>query len=100
MKRPERLQAALSANGTLVHLANSEGQTVCSSKVYAVYRAHARVTCPQCRKRRPEKAKRLEQRPLVVGVDHSPFYEAMRRALDAGATQEPVVMVAYWPVLG
>ncbi len=98
-KRYERLYAALSPNGHRVHIANSEGQPACGSQVFATYRVHARVTCALCAKRRPKKAKQFAERPLVVGIDHSPFYAAMSRALEAGATEEPAVKVAYWPVL-
>ncbi len=96
----ERLFAALSPNGHRVHLANGDGQPVCGSKVIAVYRARARVTCPGCRVRRAQKARRLDGRPLVVGVNHEPFYAAMRRALESGASQPPRVRVTHWPVLG
>lgn len=98
-RRPERLRAALSANGHLVHLARADGLPVCGTKISACYRVHARVTCPGCRRRRPEKTKRLERRPYVIGVDHSPLYAALQRALESGAPSLPRVRVRFWPVL-
>lgn len=94
-----RLRAALSPNGKLVHLADPEGRTVCCSDVVASCFVHARITCKICRARRPQKAARLEGRPHVVGVDWSPLYAAIRRALEAGVTREPRVKVKFWPVL-
>lgn len=99
MKRRERLRAALSPNGKLVHLADSEGNPVCRSGVIASCGVHARITCRTCRARRPRKAARLEERPLVCGVDWSPLYAAFSRALDGGATSAPRVKVQFWPVL-
>lgn len=95
---PERLHTALSPNGTKVHLATSEAQPICGSRVRASCRVHARVTCPQCRQRRPLKASRRDKRPRVTGVDWSPLYAAVRRALEAGS-EMPRVRVQFWPVL-
>ncbi len=95
----ERLHAALSPNGHCVHLATSDGQAVCGSKIHATCFVHARITCPGCAHRRPRKAQRLARRPHVVGVDWSPLYAALQRALEEGATEHPKIRVAFWPVL-
>lgn len=109
MIRPERLRAAMSGNGRLVHLATSDGQPVCSSRVNAENYVHARITCPGCLRARPRKAARLRNRPLVIGLDFSPLYAAIGRVLDAIvagpvairlAAKEPMVKVRFWPVLG
>lgn len=97
--RFERLHAALSSNGHRVHLATADGMPVCGSSVLARCRVHARITCPQCRRRRPKKAQRLDSRPLVTGVDWSPLYAAIRRALEDGATEPPIVKVSFWPMI-
>ncbi len=96
----ERLYAALTPNGRLVHLAHANGRPVCGSRVVATCRVHARVTCPECRRRRPKKTARLADRPLVVGVDWAPLYAAIRRALASGeATRMPHLNAPFWPVL-
>jgi hypothetical protein len=95
----ERLRAGLSPNGKLVHLANVHGHPVCGSGVTATCFVRARITCKTCRARRSEKARRLDGRPFVVGVDWSPLYAAFKRALDGGAAEEPKVKVRFWPVL-
>jgi len=99
MAARERLVAGLAANGTRVHLARADGSPICGSNVIAGCRVVARITCPQCRVKRPKKAARLDGRPHVVGVNWSPFYAALRRALAAGAVSEPRVKVRFWPVL-
>jgi len=93
------LHAALSGNGSRVHLAHADGTPVCGAAVLARYRVRARITCSTCLRKRPKKAMRLAGRPVVVGVDHSPRYAAIARALRAGATVEPSIKVKYWPVL-
>ena len=95
-----RLHSALSPNGKRVHLATSSGRPVCGSKVIASCRVIARITCPGCAQRRPVAARRRSTWPLVIGLNWEPYYRALGRALDGGATKEPEVKVPYWPVLG
>ncbi len=100
-RRRERLVAACSNNGKLVHLVNAKtARAACGYWCGDVNKVHARVTCRRCAAKRPVTAKRYADRPLVVGIDHAPFYEACRRALEAGATDMPKPKVAFWPVLG
>lgn len=100
-RRPgERLHAALSPNGRSVHLATADGHPICGAHVDARCPVHACIGCPGCRRRRPEKAKRLDRRPRVVGLNWDPYYAAIGRALREGATVEPRIRVKYWPVLG
>jgi hypothetical protein len=98
-KLREKLYAGLSPNGKKVHLANIAGRPVCGSDVSAHCRVHARVTCPACARARPDKARRLGSRPLVVGLNWEPLYAALGRAVARGETEEPRVRVPYWPVL-
>lgn len=93
------LFSACSNNGRLVHLATSDGQPACSSKGLARCRVYARITCPACIKKHPEKSKRRAARPHVIGVDWSPLYAAIRRSIDSGDTESPPVRVHYWPIL-
>ncbi len=95
----EYLRAALSPNGHLTHLARRDGSPICGAKISASYVVHARVTCHGCLRRRPDKARRLARRPYVIGVDHSPLYAAVARALEGGSAEMPAVRVRFWPVL-
>lgn len=98
IRRPlERLSPALSPNGRLVHLARADGTPVCGSGVTVTCPVRARVTCPGCRAKRPQKTRRHEDRPHVVGVDWSPLYAALGRALATSSRRAP--KVRYWPVL-
>lgn len=93
------LHAALSPNGHLVHLATAGGKPACGSGVSASYRVLARVTCRRCAAKHPKLAALLREQPLVVGVDHSPLYAAVRRALENGDDRMPRQRAAFWPVL-
>lgn len=95
----EYLRAALSPNGHRVHLASKTGRAVCGSKIIATCFVRARITCATCAEKRPAQAKRRSQDPHVVGVDWSPLYAALRRALVAGETEHPKVKVGFWPIL-
>lgn len=98
MKTPSTV---CSANGQLVHLLpQGAAYTACGYRIGDAYRVHGKVTCKKCRSKRPKVAARFDDRPLVVGVNHAPFYAAVQRALDAGATEAPNVPVTHWPVLG
>lgn len=99
MKRRTPLFAAMSPNGHVVHLATSGGRPACGASVIAKCRVHARVTCRWCAARHPDRAARLAGRPLVVGLDWSPLYRALGRAIEQGLREEPRVRVKFWPVL-
>jgi hypothetical protein len=99
MRFRRRYFAAMSPNGRKVHLANTRGYPVCGALVDARHRVHARITCPRCILRCPDRARRLARRPHVVGLNWEPLYRALGRALDAGATSEPKTQISYWPVL-
>jgi hypothetical protein len=93
------LYPAMSPNGKRVHLADKRGRPICGSDIGAGARVCARITCPLCARRRPAAARRHQKKPLVVGLNWEPLYAALRRALEAGATEEPRVRVPFWPVL-
>lgn len=95
----ERLYAALSPNGHFVHLANREAQAACGQDLGDMCVVRARITCKRCATKRPKKAARLVSRPLVIGINHEPYYAALGRALRGGATEEPHVRVKFWPVI-
>lgn len=98
--RVSRFYPGLSINGRLVHLAcGRDGDPACRSDIDARYRVQGRITCKTCAKRYPEKARRHAHKPLVIGLDLTPFYDAMSAALDAGLTRMPKVKgPSYLPV--
>lgn len=99
-RRHQKLLTAMTPNGHLVHFVyRIGGHPICQSTTFGSCQVHARVTCPQCRKRFPAAAARRADRPHVVGLDWSPFYRAMRQALDGGAQKMPKVKVPFWPKL-
>jgi len=100
VKRRSPLFAALSPNGRIVHLATRSGRPLCGARIVAVCRVRARVTCRGCCLRDRRRAARFAARPLVVGVDWTPLYAALRRALEAGYREAPQVKVPFWPILG
>lgn len=92
----------VSANGKLVHLAcGKDGDPACRSDIDARYRVRGRITCKRCAARFPLKALQHVHKPLVMGLDWSPTYNAFRLALDSGVTKTPRVKgLGYLPVLG
>ena len=108
----ERLKTAMCPGGTVVHLVRYLGhQPICGSRVAGECAVHARVTCKGCRQKRPVAAARRDSLPHVIGLDFSPFYDAMRRAVDRAyrgirdgtltldQIKQPKAKVAFLPVL-
>lgn len=81
----------MSPNGRLVHLADRYGRPVCGQKTTTEYSVPGRVTCLRCVACAPRAASRHAHKPIVVGLDFSPLYTALGRALQASATKQPRV---------
>lgn len=89
--RPRRrLFAVITPNGRLVHLAPA--QTIGNLRLacgrlypWTLHRVHARITCARCIQNAPRAAARVADRPKVIGLDFSAFYDAMGNMFRAGA---------------
>ena len=100
--RVSRYYPGLSVNGKLVHLAcGPDGDPACRADIDARYRVRGRITCKRCAARFPRRALLHSHKPLVVGLDWSPFYDSISEALNGGATKMPKIKgPGYLPVFG
>jgi len=86
-RRRVRLYPAMSPNGRLVHLTDVRGMPMCGSATMAHCRVQSCITCSRCAAVRPAQAKRHQDKRRAIGIDRSPFYDAVRRAILTGGSE-------------
>ncbi len=86
-RRRVRLYPAMSPNGRLVHLTDVRGMPMCGSATMAHCRVQSCITCSRCAAVRPAQAKRHSGKRRAIGIDRTPFYDAVRRAILTGGSE-------------